>query len=111
MLTSGTGWRERKPYVSYLLNLAYLLLILAATPWLLYAAVRKGKYRRGFAAKLLGRVPRRTSERTCIWLHAVSVGEVNLLAPLLREIRRQRPDWECVVSTTWSWPSWSCGRT
>jgi 3-deoxy-D-manno-octulosonic-acid transferase len=86
--------------VPYLLNLVYVLLILAASPWLLYAAVRKGKYREGFAAKLLGRVPRRTSDKTCIWLHAVSVGEVNLLAPLIREIQRQRPDWECVVSTT-----------
>jgi 3-deoxy-D-manno-octulosonic-acid transferase len=90
----------RKPDVSYLLNLVYLLLILVASPWLVYAAVRKGKYREGFAAKLLGRVPRRTSQKTCIWLHAVSVGEVNLLAPLMREIQQHRPDWECVVSTT-----------
>jgi 3-deoxy-D-manno-octulosonic-acid transferase len=93
-------FRERKPNVPYLLNLVYLLLILGAAPCLVYTAIRKGKYREGFAAKLLGRVPRRTSEKTCIWLHAVSVGEVNLLAPLIREIRQQRPDWECVVSTT-----------
>lgn len=84
----------------YLLNLLYLLLILATLPWLLVAAIRKGKYRQGYAAKLLGRVPRRDSGKTCIWLHAVSVGEVNLLAPLIREIQRHRPDWECVVSTT-----------
>jgi 3-deoxy-D-manno-octulosonic-acid transferase len=86
--------------VRYLLNLVYVLLILAAAPWLLWAAVRKGKYREGYAAKFLGRVPRRTSQRRCLWLHAVSVGEVNLLAPLLREIEQHRPDWECVVSTT-----------
>ena len=35
-----------------------------------------------------------------MWFHAVSVGEVNLLAPLLAEIRRSRPDWECVISAT-----------
>jgi 3-deoxy-D-manno-octulosonic-acid transferase len=35
-----------------------------------------------------------------VWLHAVSVGEVNLLAPLLAEIARQEPSWECVISTT-----------
>ena len=63
-------------------------------------AVRKGKYREGYAEKFLGLVPRRTSRRPCIWLHAVSVGEVNLLAPLLRQIRQERPDVECVVSTT-----------
>ena len=42
--------------------------------------------------------PRR--EKTCLWLHAVSVGEVNLLAPLLKRIEQERPEWECVISTT-----------
>lgn len=84
----------------YLLDVFYLLLIVAVSPWLVYQAIRKGKYREGFAAKLLGRVPRRTSDKTCIWLHAVSVGEVNLLAPLIREVTRRSPDWECVISTT-----------
>jgi 3-deoxy-D-manno-octulosonic-acid transferase len=76
------------------------LLILAASPWLLWSAVRKGKYRDGYTEKLFGLVPRRTSDRKCIWLHAVSVGEVNLLAPLLRMIEREEPDWECMISTT-----------
>ena len=30
----------------------------------------------------------------------MSVGEVNLLAPLLKMIERERPEWECVISTT-----------
>ena len=38
----------------YLLNLVYLLLLVLAAPWLLWQAVRKGKYREGFAAKFLG---------------------------------------------------------
>jgi 3-deoxy-D-manno-octulosonic-acid transferase len=84
----------------YLLNVAYFFVILLALPWLAIQAVRKGKYREGYAAKFFGIVPRRTSTGRCIWLHAVSVGEVNLLAPLLRTIKNQRPDWECVVSTT-----------
>ncbi len=84
----------------YLLNLVYLLLLLAASPWLAWQAVRKGKYRAGYAAKLLGRVPERASRRPCLWLHAVSVGEVHLLAPLLAKIAAERPEWQCVVSTT-----------
>ena len=84
----------------YLLNLLYLLLLLAASPWLIWSAIRTGKYREGYVEKLLGLAPRRTSNRKCIWLHAVSVGEVNLLAPLLRLMDRARPDWECVISTT-----------
>jgi 3-deoxy-D-manno-octulosonic-acid transferase len=93
--------------VPYLLNVVYALLILLASPWLVYQAIRKGKYREGFAEKFLGRIPRRAGaasgtdeKRPCLWLHAVSVGEVNLLATLLAEIARRRPDWECVVSTT-----------
>lgn len=84
----------------YLLNLVYLALLIAASPWLLYAAVRHGKYRRGLAARVLGRVPRRSGKRPCIWLHAVSVGEVQLLEPLLLEIEQACPDWDCVISTT-----------
>jgi 3-deoxy-D-manno-octulosonic-acid transferase len=86
--------------VPYLLNIFYLLLLLAVSPWLVWSAFRTGKYRAGYAEKLFGLVPRRTSNKKCIWLHAVSVGEVNLLAPLLRVIERERPDWECVISTT-----------
>jgi len=86
--------------VPYLLNIFYLLLLLAASPWLLWSAIRKGKYREGYAEKLLGLAPRRKWNKKCIWLHAVSVGEVNLLAPLLRVLENGRPDWECVISTT-----------
>lgn len=84
----------------YLLNFVYLLLILLATPWLAYAAIRHGKYRDGWAAKFLGQVPRRTGDRPCLWLHAVSVGEVNLLQALLTELAQRQPTWEYVISTT-----------
>ena len=84
----------------YLLNLFYIALVVLASPWLVYQALRKGKYRAGLGEKFLGLVPRRASDGPCLWFHAVSVGEVNLLAPLLAEIRRSRPDWECVISAT-----------
>jgi len=86
--------------MSYLLNLVYLITLILASPWLAYNAIRKGKYRQGWGAKFLGRVPYRSAERTGIWLHAVSVGEVNLLQPLLAAIEEKHPDWECVISTT-----------
>ena len=86
--------------MAYLLNLIYLLLILLAAPWLACQAIRKGKYREGYAQKFLGRVPRRSGNRTCLWLHAVSVGEVNLLAALIEQVARKKPGWECVISTT-----------
>jgi 3-deoxy-D-manno-octulosonic-acid transferase len=86
--------------MAYLLNLLYLLVLCLASPWLLYAAVRHGKYREGWASRLLGRVPVPAADRPRVWLHAVSVGEVNLLQPLLLELENADPRLECVISTT-----------
>lgn len=84
----------------YLLDLVYLLLLVLASPWLIYRAWRTGRYRDGWGEKVLGRAPRRISDRPCIWFHAVSVGEVLLLRPLVATLARRRPGWEIVVSTT-----------
>ncbi len=89
--------------MSYLLNVIYVIALLLASPWLIWAAIRRGKYREGWSEKLLGAVPcghRSSISGVRLWLHAVSVGEVNLIAPLLREIQRHHPDWELFVSTT-----------
>ncbi|MDZ4781090.1 MAG: 3-deoxy-D-manno-octulosonic acid transferase [Planctomycetia bacterium] len=93
-----TAWKPRM--LPYLLNAVYLALLVVASPWLAWNAWQKGKYREGYAAKFWGEVPRRDSNKSCVWLHAVSVGEVNLLAPLVKEIRARHPDWDCVISTT-----------
>jgi 3-deoxy-D-manno-octulosonic-acid transferase len=86
--------------VSWLLNVVYLALIAVCLPLIAWQSFRTGKYREGFREKFLGLVPRREGDATCAWLHAVSVGEVNLLATLLRELRAAHPDWQFVVSTT-----------
>jgi 3-deoxy-D-manno-octulosonic-acid transferase len=86
--------------MGYLLNVFYLAAILLAFPWLLYQRLRHGKYREGWAAKFWGQVPERNCTRPCLWLHAVSVGEVNLLEPILNRWERLHPDWDCVISTT-----------
>lgn len=86
--------------MKYVLNVIYGLLLLVLSPWILFTAVRKGKYRQGHAAKLLGLVARRTSSGPCVWMHAVSVGEVNQLAPLVTRLSQAWPGVECVISTT-----------
>src|SRR5258706_11394445 len=43
---------------------------------------------------------RRTGDRPCIWVHGVSVGEVIASKPLVREIERELPGFEVVISTT-----------
>jgi len=86
--------------ISWLLNAAYLALLAVLSPLIVWQSLRTGKYREGFWPKFFGLVPRREGDATCIWIHAVSVGEVNLLATLLRGLRAVHPDWEYVISTT-----------
>jgi 3-deoxy-D-manno-octulosonic-acid transferase len=85
---------------AWLLNMVYAMLLIAAAPWIAWSAVRHGKHREGFGQKLLGLAPRRAGDRPCLWLHAVSVGEVNLLATILAEISARSPESEIVISTT-----------
>lgn len=84
----------------WLINLAYGGLLLMASPWLLYVAVRFGKYRCGWPEKLLGRVPKREGNLPCIWFHAVSVGEVNLLQTVLDRIAVEYPQHSIYITTT-----------
>src|SRR5262245_58477051 len=84
----------------WILNLIYALALLLASPILAYRAIVQGKYRAGFGEKLLGLAPRRSSSSPCVWFHAVSVGEVLLLQPVLASLRRARPGVEIWISTT-----------
>jgi 3-deoxy-D-manno-octulosonic-acid transferase len=86
-----------------LINLAYLLLLIAVSPVLLYRMVAQGKYRAGWGEKFLGRAPElRAPSGNRYWFHAVSVGEVLLLPTVINELRRRDPQIEVVVSTTTS---------
>jgi 3-deoxy-D-manno-octulosonic-acid transferase len=93
----GLGKDSPMPLV---LNAVYLVLLAVCSPWLVYRSLRAGKYREGWNEKFLGRAPLRLDDRPCLWFHAVSVGEVLLLKPILSELGRRRPGWELVVSTT-----------
>ena len=75
-----------------LLDLVYVALLLACTPILMWKGWRNGKYRDGWSEKFLGTSPRRISDRPCVWFHAVSVGEVLLLRPLVAELARPPPE-------------------
>jgi 3-deoxy-D-manno-octulosonic-acid transferase len=84
----------------YLLNLLYLALVVVLAPWFAVQAARTGKYRQGLGQKFLGLVPKRSGQARCLWVHAVSLGEVSLIGPLVAEFARRHPDWQIVISTT-----------
>ncbi len=67
----------------------------------------RGKYRRSLDNGGLGQrfgifspeVKRRFAGRRCLWLHAVSVGEVAAVEPLVKVVRERYPRLRLVVST------------
>src|SRR5262245_14321917 len=86
--------------VGGLLNCVYLLTLIVMSPFLAYKAVTTGKYRKGLSAKFTGFVPKIADPRPKAWIHAVSVGEVLLLRPLLEKLRRAMPEVCWVLSTS-----------
>ena len=86
--------------MSWLLNLIYFLLLAVLSPVLIYRMLAHGKYRDGWAQKLLGRLPRRNSTAPCLWFHAVSVGEVLQLQTILQELEPRLPGYDFVITTT-----------
>tara|TARA_A100001391_G_scaffold166907_3_gene127142 strand:+ start:3142 stop:4461 length:1320 start_codon:yes stop_codon:yes gene_type:complete len=87
------------------LNLLYAIALTLLSPVILYRIVRYGRYRRGVSEKLFGVSKRRASELLAgsdesIWLHAVSVGEVNLLPELARLLSARSPHTAVVISAS-----------
>jgi 3-deoxy-D-manno-octulosonic-acid transferase len=87
----------------WLYSFGFSLALIASAPWWLLRASRAGKYRAGFAQRIgrLSATLRPTAPgEDCIWIHAVSVGEVMAVAGLAEELRRLFPESRLVLSTT-----------
>jgi 3-deoxy-D-manno-octulosonic-acid transferase len=75
--------------------LTWLLQIPVAAYWL-FRAIGNRSYRRGFWQRFGIGYPNFSS---CIWIHAVSVGEVQAAAPLVRELFKRFPDRQVLMTT------------
>jgi 3-deoxy-D-manno-octulosonic-acid transferase len=84
--------------MTWLLNFIYFVALLLLSPWLLYRALRTGRYRRGLRAKLFG--PSQSLSPGAVWLHGVSVGEIHLLRQVVAALRRRYPNLPCVISVS-----------
>lgn len=84
-------------------NVAFVTFFLFTGPFFLYRLWRRGKIlpqfeqRFGFYAK---EVRERLQGGCDLWIHAVSVGEVQLALVLIQRLRELKPDLRVVVSTT-----------
>jgi 3-deoxy-D-manno-octulosonic-acid transferase len=83
----------------FLIDLVYLFAGLLFSPIVLYRRLRHNRYRQGWAQRF-GNIRRSRPRKKCIWLHAVSVGEVNAAKTLVTELEKRFADFEIVVSTT-----------
>jgi 3-deoxy-D-manno-octulosonic-acid transferase len=82
-----------------LIDFVYLLAAIAYSPIVIYRAIRYKRYRSGWNQRF-GIINRKFPEKKCIWLHAVSVGEVNAAKTIIEELKKTFPDFEIVISTT-----------
>ncbi|MCC7508525.1 MAG: 3-deoxy-D-manno-octulosonic acid transferase [Planctomycetes bacterium] len=82
----------------WLFNFGYLWVAAWIWPWFVYKYVTTGKYRAGIGQRL-GRLPPRDGKHS-IWVHAVSVGEILQIKPLLKALRERHPEHDVIVTYT-----------
>lgn len=86
-------------YVVY--NALLVLLSVVLIPVLAYRIIVKGKYRTGLAERM-GFIHFTEEELACrwLWIHAVSVGEVQVTIPLIKRIKERNRHLRVLLTTT-----------
>ena len=91
--------------VRFIYNIGFHIFLLASAPFYLLKMWRRGNWRPGFGerfARYGSKFKQAITNRDIIWLHAVSVGEVNVCTQLIRALEPRAPTIKIVVSTTTS---------
>jgi 3-deoxy-D-manno-octulosonic-acid transferase len=89
--------------IRFIYNLFWPLGLLIFLPGYFAKMIRRGGYREKFGQRVGiydGQVRKRLSNQRSTWLHAVSVGEVNIALRLTNGLRALEPNVHCVVTTT-----------
>jgi len=81
------------------MDFIYLFAAMAYSPMVIYRTIRHKRYRTGWAQRF-GKITRNNPEKRCIWLHAVSVGEINAAKTIIDEMQKKFSNYEIVISTT-----------
>ena len=89
--------------IRFIYNLFWPIGLLIFLPAYFAKMIRRGGYREKFGQRLGiydGEVRNRLSNQRSTWLHAVSVGEVNIALKLANALLALEPDLRCVLTTT-----------
>ena len=84
-------------------NILFLIFFVLASPYYFWRLRRRGNWLEGFGQRFAHYDPsikQALTNRSVIWLHAVSVGEVNLCTQLIRALEPRVPNLKIVVSCT-----------
>lgn len=85
--------------MTLLLDLLYGLAVCLGWPFLLYRRLRRGPGSLSLRQRL-GEAPSRPVSAHCVWLHGVSLGEINATRTIIAELRRRSPETVVVISST-----------
>ena len=89
--------------VRTLYNILFLIFFAVSSPYYFWRLRRRGNWLTGFGQRFASydaAVKQALTNRHVIWLHAVSVGEVNLCTQLIRALEPRVPNAKIVVSCT-----------
>lgn len=81
------------------MDIIYVLAAAGYSPILLYRSVRYKRYRTGWPQRF-GKIKREHPEKKSIWLHAVSVGEINAARTIIDELSKKFTQYEILITTT-----------
>ena len=86
-----------------LYNILFTVCFALSSPYYFMRMRRRGNWRKGFGerfGKYATKLKQAITNRHVLWIHAVSVGEVNICTQLIRALEVRLPNLKIVVSTT-----------
>ena len=86
-----------------LYNILFTVFFLLSSPYYFVRMFRRGNWRPGFGQRFGtydSKFKQAITNRHTLWMHAVSVGEVNVCTQLIRALEPRLPNLKIVVSTT-----------
>jgi 3-deoxy-D-manno-octulosonic-acid transferase len=95
--------RSREFNVRTLYNILFLIFFALSSPYYFWRMRRRGDWQRGFGERFAiydPSIKQAITNRQIVWIHAVSVGEVNLCTQLIHALRPRVPNIKFVVSCT-----------
>src|SRR5213592_3535971 len=88
-----------------LYNILFTIFFCVSAPYYFLKMWRRGNWRRGFRqrfGRFDSKIKQAVTNRHVLWIHAVSVGEVNIATQLIQSLEPRLPNLKIVVSTTTS---------